>query len=164
MAHLFSEAEFWVAVAFVVFVGLIAKFGGFKALAAGLDKRGERIAAELGEAKRLREEAQALLASYEKRRREAESEAQAIIAHAKAEAERLAREAEAKLTDFVARRQKAAEQKIALAESEATREVRGAAAEAAIRASEAILRARSTGAAALGLLDKSLGEVKSKLN
>jgi len=164
MAHLFSDPEFWVAVSFVIFVGILAKVGAFRALLSGLDKRGERIAAELGEAKRLREEAQALLASYEKRRREAENEAQAIIAQAKSEAERLAKEAETKLADFVTRRQKAAEQKIALAESEATREVRGAAAEAAIRASETILRARQTGAASLGLLGKSLDEVKSKLN
>ena len=164
MLHLFSEAEFWVAVAFAAFVGGIAYLGGFKAIVNALDKRGERIAGELGEAKRLREEAQALLASYEKRRREAETEAEAIIAQAKAEAERLAKEAESKLTDFVARRQKAAEQKIALAEAEAMREVRGAAAEAAIRASETILRARSAGEAGRNLLAKSLDEIKSKLN
>ena len=164
MLHLFSEAEFWVAVAFAAFVGGIAYLGGFKAIVNALDKRGERIAGELSEAKRLREEAQALLASFERRRREAESEAQAIIAQAKAEAERLAKEAETKLTEFVERRQKAAEQKIALAEAEATRDVRGAAAEAAIRASELILRGRSAGAAGLGLLTKSLDEIKSKLN
>jgi F-type H+-transporting ATPase subunit b len=164
MAHLISDPEFWVAVAFVIFLALVAKLGGFKALTNGLDKRGERIAGELGEAKRMREEAQALLASYEKRRREAETEAQSIIAQAKAEAERLAKEAEVKLADFVIRRQKAAEQKIALAEAEATREVRSAAAEAAIQASEAILRGRSAGTAGIGLLTKSLDEVKSKLN
>jgi len=164
MAHLLSDAEFWVAISFVIFVVLIARLGGFKALVNGLDKRAERIAAELGEAKRLREEAQALLASYEKRRREAETEAEAIIAQARAEAERLAKEAETKLTDFVARRQKAAEQKIALAEAEAMRDVRSAAAEAAIHASEAILRGRSRGSAGLSLLTSSLGEIKSKLN
>ena len=164
MGHLIHDPEFWVAVAFVIFVVIAAKMGAFKALADGLDKRGLRIAGELNEAKRLRTEAEALLASYEKRRREAEAEAQAIITQAKSEAERLAKEAEAKLTDFVARRQKAAEQKIAQAEADATREVRSAAAEAAIRASEAILRGRSAGAAGLSLLTKSLGEVKSKLN
>jgi F-type H+-transporting ATPase subunit b len=164
MARLFLDAEFWVAVAFVIFIALLVKFGAFKALVGELDKRGERIASELGEAKRLRAEAQALLASYEKRRHEAETEAAAIVAQAKIEAERLAREAEAKLADFVTRRQKTAEEKIAQAETEATREVRVAAAEAAIRASEAILRARSAGAAGLGLLTKSLDEVKAKLN
>jgi F-type H+-transporting ATPase subunit b len=164
MARLFLDAEFWVAVAFVIFIALLVKFGAFKALVGELDKRGERIASELGEAKRLRAEAQALLASYEKRRHEAETEAAAIVAQAKIEAERLAQEAEAKLADFVTRRQKTAEEKIAQAETEATREVRVAAAEAAIRASEAILRARSAGAAGLGLLTKSLDEVKAKLN
>ena len=164
MAHLISDAEFWVAVSFLIFIALVAKVGGFRAVLNALDKRGERIAGELGEAKRLREEAQALLASYEKRRREAETEAEAIIAQAKAEAERLAKEAETKLADFVERRQKSAEQKIALAEAEATREVRSVATEAAIRASEAILRARVAGAAGIGLLGKSLDEIKSKLN
>ncbi|MFI5014918.1 MAG: ATP F0F1 synthase subunit B [Hyphomicrobiales bacterium] len=164
MPHLFSDPEFWVAVAFVIFIAVAAKLGAFKALADGLDKRGARIAGELAEAKRLRDEAEALLASYEKRRHEAESEAAAIIANARVEAERLAKEAGTKLADFVARRQKAAEQKIAQAEADATREVRGAAAEAAIRASEAILRRRSKGPAGLGLLTKSLDEIKSKLN
>lgn len=164
MPRLFADPEFWVAVAFVTFLGLAAWFGAFKALVNGLDQRGQRIAAELAEAKRLREEAQTLLASYEKRRLEAEGEAAAIIAQAKVDAERLAKEAEEKLADFVVRRQKTAEQKIAQAEAEAMSEVRGAAAEAAIRASEAILRVRSKGAAGAGLLKKSLDEVKSKLN
>jgi F-type H+-transporting ATPase subunit b len=164
MPHLFADPEFWVAVAFVTFLGGVAWLGAFKALVNSLDQRGTRIAAELAEAKRLREEAQALLASYEKRRQEAESEAAAIIAQAKIDAERLAKEAEGKLAEFVSRRQKAAEQKIAQAEAEATSEVRGAAADAAIRASEMILRARSKASAGLALLTKSLEEVKSKLN
>jgi F-type H+-transporting ATPase subunit b len=164
MAHLIADPEFWVAVASVIFLGLAAKLGAFKALGSGLDKRGARIAGELAEAKRLRDEAETLLASYEKRRQEAEAEAASIISQAKVEAERLAKEAETKLADFVTRRQKAAEQKIAQAEADATREVRSAAAEAAIRASEAILRGRSTGEAGRGLLAKSLDEIKSKLN
>ncbi|MBV8764704.1 MAG: ATP F0F1 synthase subunit B, partial [Hyphomicrobiales bacterium] len=101
MPRLFADPEFWVAVAFVTFLGLAAWFGAFKALVNGLDQRGQRIAAELAEAKRLREEAQTLLASYEKRRLEAEGEAAAIIAQAKVDAERLAKEAEEKLADFV---------------------------------------------------------------
>ncbi|MBV9519439.1 MAG: ATP F0F1 synthase subunit B [Hyphomicrobiales bacterium] len=164
MPHLFADPEFWVAVAFVVFLGFAAWLGAFKALVNALDERGSRIAGELAEAKRLREEAQALLASYEKRRQEAESEAEAIIAQAKVDAERLAKEAQEKLGDFVSRRQKTAEQKIAQAEAEAMTEVRDAAAEAAIRASETILRKRSKGEKGLGLLTKSLDEVMSKLN
>jgi len=164
MPHLFADPEFWVAVAFVIFLALATWFGAFKALVNALDQRGSRIAAELAEAKRLREEAQALLASYEKRRQEAEGEAAAIVAQAKVEAERLAKEAEEKLSDFVSRRQQAAEQKIARAEAEAMTEVRDAAAEAAIRASETILRGRSKGEKGLGVLTKSLGEVMSKLS
>jgi len=164
MASLLHDAEFWVAVAFVIFIALLVKFGAFKMLLGELDKRGERIASELDEAKRLRADAEALLASYEKRRHEAETEAAAIIAQAKVEAERLAKEAETKLADFVARRQKSAEEKIAQAETEAAREVRNAAAEAAIGVSEAILRLRSSGASGSALLAKSLDEIKAKLN
>ena len=100
MPHLLADPEFWVAVAFVIFLGFAAWLGAFKALVDGLDQRGARIAAELAEAKRLREEAQALLASYEKRRHEAEAEAAAIIAQAKVEADRLAREAQAQAIRF----------------------------------------------------------------
>jgi F-type H+-transporting ATPase subunit b len=158
------EAEFWVAVAFLIFLGIVWKVGGFKTLISGLDARAERIRAELGEARRLREEAASLLASYERRRSEAEREAAEIVANARDEAERLAREAEEKMADFVRRRTAAAEAKIALAENQAAAEVRAAAVDAAIKASEQILRGEITGDAAEALLTRSLRDVRSKMN
>jgi F-type H+-transporting ATPase subunit b len=157
------EAETWVAVAFLIFVAIVWKVGGFSALVAGLDKRGAKIKAELEDARILREEAQRVLADYQKKRLAAEAEAAEIVRTAKVEAERMAAEAHAKLTDFVARRTKMAEQKIAQAEAQATADVRAAAADAAVKASELILRSR-VASDGEGLLAKGLQEVRAKLN
>ena len=158
------EAEFWVAVSFLIFIAIIWKVGGFRTMTQGLDARSERIRAELDEARRLREEAAGVLASYKQRRTEAEREAEAIIAGAREEAERVSRETHERMQDFVARRTAAAEAKIAQAEAQATAQVREAAAEAAIRVSETILRERVTGETAQNLLSRSLADVRTKLN
>jgi F-type H+-transporting ATPase subunit b len=157
------EAETWVAVAFLIFLAIVWKVGGFSALVSGLDKRGAKIKAELEDARILREEAQRVLADYQKKRLAAEAEAAEIVRTAKVEAERLATEAHAKLTDFVARRTKMAEQKIAQAEAQATAEVRAAAADAAVKASEQILRGR-VATDGESLLVKGLQDVRAKLN
>ena len=97
------EAEFWVFLAFVAFLGVLGYFGMHNKLLQGIDNRRDRIRTELDEARRLKDEAQALLARYEQRQHEVEREAEAIIAGAKAEAERLAAEAAAKVEEFVTR-------------------------------------------------------------
>ncbi len=157
------EAEFWVAVAFVIFVGVLGYFGAHKALVKHLDDRRERIRAELDEARRLKAEAQALLEQYQSRREEAEREAQAIIANAEAEAERLAAEAAAKMEELVARRTKMAEGKIAQAEAQALTDVRAAAAEAAVSAAERILTRSVKGAIADQLVARGIAEVKDRI-
>src|SRR4249919_1249258 len=101
-----AEPEFWVAVAFVIFVGILVYVGVPKMMVGALDERAKRVQAELDEARRLKEEAERLLAEYQGKQKQAESEAASIIAGAKAEAERIAAEAKAKLEDFVARRTK----------------------------------------------------------
>src|SRR5262249_2631546 len=136
---LMIEAEAWVAVAFVLFLCLLVYVGAHRRVIGGIDARQTRIKAELDEAVKLREEAKALLAEYERKGREAESEAAAIIASAKGEAERLAAEAKAKMEDFVLRRTKMAEAKIAQAEAQALADVRAAAADTAVAAAEKIL-------------------------
>src|SRR6266576_5832328 len=118
------EAEFWVAVAFVIFVGVLAYFRVHKLIVDYLDQRTARIEAELDAARRLKEEAQALLAASKRKQQEAIREAESLIAGAKAEAERLAVEAKAKMEEFLSRRTKMAETKIAQAEAEAIDEVR----------------------------------------
>jgi F-type H+-transporting ATPase subunit b len=158
------EAEVWVAIAFVIFCGGLIYLGVHKVIIAALDKRGERIKAELDEASRLKDEAMKLLAEYQRKRKEAEGEAQAIVAGAKAEAERLAIEAKAKVEDFVARRTKMAETKIAQAEAQAMTDVRAAAAEAAVAAAEKILTQTAKGQVAGDLLAKGIEDVRKKLN
>jgi len=122
------EPETWVAIAFVLLMVLFAYLGIHRTVLKALDHRGERIKAELDDARRLKEEAAKLLAEYKARGASAEREAQDIIAAAKAEAERIAAEAKTKMEDFVTRRTKTAESKIALAEAQALADVRAAAA------------------------------------
>ena len=120
-----------------------------------LDGRAARIKAELDEARRLRDEAQALLAEYQRKRGEAEQEAEAIVAGARDEAERLAAEAKTKVEEFVARRTKMAETKIAQAEAQAVADVRAAAADAAVAAAEKILSETVKGKVADDLIAKA---------
>ncbi len=159
-----QQPEFWVAVAFVVFMAIVWKAGAFSAMGKGLDDRAVRIRTDLEEARTLREEAERVLADYKRRRDEAEAEAAAIVEAAKADADRMAAEAVAKLDDFVTRRTAMAEQRIAQAEAQAASDVRAAAADAAVKASEVILRETLKGPAAGAMLDKSIAEMKSKLN
>ena len=158
------EAEFWVAVSFLIFVAVLGYFGVHKLMAKGIDDRRDRIKAELDEARRLKEEAQALLAQYQRKKQEAEREAQAIVASAMAEAGRIAAEAKAKMEDFVARRTKMAEGKIAQAEAQALADVRSSAAEAAVAAAEALLTRLVKGKVADDLIGKGIEDIKRKLN
>jgi F-type H+-transporting ATPase subunit b len=164
MMEFFQEPESWVAVSFVIFVGVLLYVGAHRKLLEALDHRSARIKAELDEARRLRDEAAALLAAYQQKQREAEREAEAIIADAKAEAERVASEARSKMEEFVARRTKLAEAKIGQAETQALADVRAAAADAAISAAEAILRDTAKGKIADDLIAQGIADVKAKLN
>ena len=158
------EAEFWVAVAFLLFVFIMFYVGAHKKINDALDARSAKIKADLDEARRLREEAQKLLAEYKRRQGEAEREAQAIVSEAKAEAERVAAETKAKVEDFVARRTKMAETKIGQAEQQALADVRSAAAEAAVAAAEKILTVAAKGKVAEDLIARGIEDVKAKLN
>jgi len=159
-----AEPEFWVAVGFVIFVGVLVYVGVPKMLLDALDDRAKRVQAEFDEARRLKEEAQKLLAEYKAKQRQADEEAAAIIEGAKAEAERIAAESKIKMEDFVARRTKMAETKIAQAEAQAIADVRAAAADAAVSAAEKILTDSVKGKVADELITRGIGDVKSKLN
>jgi F-type H+-transporting ATPase subunit b len=158
------EAEFWVAVAFVILLIGFAYLGVHKTAIKALDNRTDRIRNELDEAKRLKDEAAALLAEYKKKRETAEREAQGIVEAAKAEAERLAVESKAKLEEFIARRTQMAETKIAQAEAQALADVRAAAADAAVSAAGQILASSVKGDTAESLVSKGISDVRSKLN
>ena len=161
---MFEEPETWVAIAFIILMGLFGYLGVHRTVLKALDNRSARIKGELDDARRLKEEAAKVLEEYKARRASAEREAEDIITTARTEAERIATEAKAKMEDFVARRTKTAENKIALAEAQALADVRAAAAEAAVAAAANIMSQSVKGQVADELLAKGIAEVKQKLN
>ncbi|MFY8113564.1 MAG: ATP F0F1 synthase subunit B [Rhabdaerophilum sp.] len=153
-------AEFWVAFSFFVFLGILGYFGVHTKILGALDARGAKIKAQLDEAEKLRNEAAALLKSYEAKRVAAEKEAADIVSAAQDEARRLEAEAKAKLEDFVKRRTEQAELKIQQAESQAMAEVRSAAVDLATKAAAQILSATKGDDA----FNAGLEDVKKRLN
>lgn len=160
---LLQDASFWVLLAFLIVVGLLARAGVHKTIAKALDKRSQAIADELDRARALRDEAQELLAKYERRQREAEEEAEGIIEQARRDAERIAQEARAKIEEQLERRAKAAEEKIARAEMQALAEVKGRTVDLAIEAARDIIRARMDQGAQSALADRAIDELGTAL-
>jgi F-type H+-transporting ATPase subunit b len=155
--------ETWVAVAFVIFIALTGKLI-YRALGQALDNRAAKIKAELDEAKALRDEAQKLLADYQKKQLAALRDAEAIVAQAREEAKRLTIEAAANLDAAFARREKMAEDKIAQAEAQAIADVRNHAIDVAVSAAEQLLKSKTDAARGAGLIDSAIGELERKLN
>ena len=153
--------EFFVALGFAVFVGVLFYVGAHKRVNSALDGRAQKIKDELAEAERLRKEAAEILASFERKRAAAEKEAEGIVEQAHVEAQMLAQEAEERLGDYVKRRTAQAETKIANAETQALAQVRGAAADAAAIAAETILKSDTKkDGLADKLIERSIGDVK----
>ncbi len=158
------DPEIFVLLGFLVFVGILIYFGAPRAILKALDARGEAIQAELDQAAKLREEATALLASFEKKSAEAEANAAAILAEARAQAEQLAKDAAERMSDFIARRTRQAEAKIAFAEAQAAADVRAAAADRAAKAAEFLLKDQMQGASGADLVTREIAGLKSRLN
>lgn len=158
------DPVFWVNIAFLLFIGLLVYYKVPGMVAKALDARADAIRNELDEARRLREEAQALLDDYKKRAREAEEEAKVIVDQAKHEAEALAEQTRQNLAESIARRSKLAEEKIARAEVQAIDEVRAAAVENALTAAEKVLRNRVTGEQSDRFVEEAIKDLKQNLN
>ena len=158
------EPEFWVAVSFFIFLGLVLYLGVHKKIAAALDARAATIAKELAEAKRLREEAEKVLADYKRKEGDATKEAQNIISLASKEAKALAEESRRSMKEHFERRMKLAEDKIARAQAEALREVRNAAADAAVIAAQSLIAKSLTPETADKLVKQGIEALKSRLN
>ena len=158
------EPEFWVAVSFFLFVGVVLYLGVHKKIASALDARSAAIAKELEEAKRLREEAEKVLADYRRKQGDVAKETKGIIDLASKEAEMLAAETRRSMKEQFERRMKLAEDKIARAEAEALREVRAAAAEAAVKAAQMVIAAKLTPEAADKLVSQGIDALEGKLN
>ena len=159
---MFSSPEFWVAVAFVIFVAAAGRPMS-RAIIAALDARSERIRQELDEAVALREEAQKLLADSKRRQRDAIKESEEILAHAKIETERLREQAKQDMDDALRRREQSAMDKIAQAETNALRDVRNQVVEVALSATAGLIAANLDKEKHAGLIDQSIRGVADKL-
>lgn len=158
------DATFWAFVSLIIFLALLIYLKVPGQVARALDNRADRIRGELEEARRLREEAKALLADFQRRRKEAEAEASQIVAAAKHEAELIANEARAKTEEFVTRRTAMAEQKIAQAEAEAIAEVRAVATAVATTAAGTVIGKQITENKGDALIDGAIRDLRAKLH
>lgn len=157
------DASFFVAVAFVIFIALTWK-PLKKALLGALDERSAKIAKDLEDAKRLRDEAEKLLADYRLKHKNAMKEAEDIVAQATAEAERSAKSAAQDLEEALKRRTERAMVKIAKAEAQALQEVREAAVEAAVAATRDLIGAKLDAGTRAKLVDAAIGDMAKRLN
>ena len=158
----YAAAEFWVMVAFVILVAFAFK-PLFRIAVTALDARAETIKHQIEEAARLREEAQTLVATYQRQQREAKQEAEDIVAKAKADAERHRAEADEAMEVAFARQEAQAKDKIAQAEAAAVQEVRDVAVDLAIGAAEKLLAERLAGKDGDALVDDAIKELPEKL-
>ncbi|MDR3516011.1 MAG: F0F1 ATP synthase subunit B [Azospirillaceae bacterium] len=161
------NAEFWVALAFVIFFVVLWKKIA-SAVTSMLDQRAEKVRAELREAQHLREEAEQLLARAQKQQQEALADAEKIVAHARSEAERLGVKATADVEDQLNRRRAQALEKIAQAETAALQEVRNLTVDIAMAATGRLLaeqlQSAQAGMLADALVDHAIAELSPKLH
>lgn len=160
----FHNTNFTVTLGALVFVAILLWFGVPGKIMGLLDKRAATIKSELEEAKALREEAQKILASYERRQREVQDQAQQIVANAKKEAEAAAAQAKVDLERAVVRRLQTAEGQIGVAEAEAVRKVRDEAVAIAVAAAGEVIAKQMTRDEGNEMIDRSLGEVEKRLH
>ncbi len=159
-----KNTDFVVTIAFLIFIGILLYFKVPGLIAGMLDKRADSIKAELDEARSLREEAQALLASYERKQKEVQEQASRIVASAKEEATNAAAAAKDDIAKSITRRLAAAEEQIASAEANAVKEVRDQAIIVAVAAAKDVLAKQMDAKAAGSLIDESIDIVGEKLH
>ena len=157
------DAEFWVVIAFLIFLGVVLYLRVPGMLTRSLDGQIKKIEDELAQAARLRAEAEDLLKSYAGKAQQAEEEAASIISAAREEADRMAKEAAASLEQLIARRTKSVEDKIAQAEQQAVAEVRGRSADVAVEAARVMLQNQMVSKGET-LVSQAIKDVAAKLN
>lgn len=158
------STEFVVTVAFVLFLLILVYFKVGNVLGGLLDKRAEGIKADLDAARKLRDEAKAVLASYEAKHKEVQGQADLIVAQAKREAEAAAEQAKLDLTASIARRVAAAEDQIKSAETSAVRAIRDRAVTIAVAAAGDLMAAQMGAKEKGNLIDAAIGDVEAKLH
>jgi F-type H+-transporting ATPase subunit b len=163
MLHI-NSPEFWVAISFLAFVAILVRMGVPAMITKALDDRADTVRKELDQARRLREEAQDLLADYQRKQRAADDEAKAIIEEARREAEAMKAESARTLKEQLERRTRLAEDKIARAEAQAVSEVRAAAVDVAMSTAERLIAEKLAADGGADLMSRSIRELKGKLN
>ena len=159
-----KNTDFVVLLSFLLFVAILFYFKVPKLLGGMLDKRSAGIQLEIDEARSLRDEAQSLLASYERKQKEAMEQAERILETAKADASAAAEQAKIDLKDSVARRMAAAEERISTAQASAEKEVRDAAIKVAVAAASEVVAKQLTSAESNKLIDAGILEIENKLH
>lgn len=159
----YLEAEFWLTVAFVIFVGLLFR-PVTRMITSALDDRSDAIAKELDEAARLAEETQAALAEYQRKQRDAVKEAEEILTRAEAEAKRMGEAAAQGLAAALERREQLAIEKIAQAEARAIEEVRNAAVDIALSATRKLIEENVDKGKSDALVADAIKELPGKLH
>ena len=162
--HWYTDSKLWVLIPLLLFFALLYKKGAHQAIGQSLDERAVKIKAELDKAKRLREEAQALLASYQRKQKEAEEQAEAIIRQARQDAENMAAQARKDLAERLERRAAQAESKIANAEAQALADVKARAANMALAATETLLRSELSAAQHNDLIKSGIAQIGKSFN
>lgn len=158
------NTNFIVLLAFLVFIGVLVYFKVPGMIGGLLDNRAEGIKAELEEAKALREEAQSILASYERKQKDVAEQAEHIVAHARKEASAAAEVAKADIKSSIARRLAAAEDQIKSAEAAAVKEVRDTAVTVAVAAARDLITANMTATDGNKLIEDAIADVEAKLH
>ena len=159
-----ANTDFVVSIAFLVFIGILLYFKVPALVGGMLDKRADSIKSELDEAKALREEAQSLLASYERKQKEVQEQSARIVAAAKEEATNAATAAKEDIAKSIPRRLAAAEEQIANAEASAVQEVRDQAIAVAIGAAKDVIAKQMDAKSAGAMIDDSIATVADKLH
>ncbi len=159
-----ANTDFVVLIAFLLFIGVLFYFRVPALLMGLLDKRADGIRAELAEARALQEEAQSVLAQYERKHKEVAEQAERIVSQAKAEAEAAAEQAKEDLKASIARRLQAAEDQIASAEASAVKEVRDRAVQVAVAAASDLVTKGMSADDASKLIEESITTVGERLN
>lgn len=161
---LFADTSFWVAASTVTFVALVIWKKAHKTIGVMLDARAEEIRSQIEEAKSLRDEAEQMLLDYQRKQRDAEKEAEDILAQAKGDAKIMTEAAKKDIVAMVERRTKAAEEKIIQAEASAVKEVQAVAVNVAVKAATDVLAETLKGKGGKALADAAIAEVEQKLH
>ncbi|MCP1168735.1 F0F1 ATP synthase subunit B [Limimaricola litoreus] len=159
-----GNTDFVVLLAFLLFVGVLLYFRVPREVGKMLDKRADGIRAELDEARGLREEAQSLLASYERKQKDVQTQADRIVSNARDEANRSAEQAKIDIEKSIQRRLTAAEEQIQSAQDKAVRDVRDQAVTVAVAAARQVITEQMTAQRADKMIDESIQTVGAKLH